>query len=110
MTDKVLVENASNTAPDTPEVFYTSPSTGLGTRVKVFSAVNDGITSYSYKAYIYNSSGSVVKAVIPQTIVVLDRGDNGFLVINQVIPAGGTLRMETSEADQLNFYVTGLDQ
>ena len=110
MTDKVLVSNGSNTSPDTIESFYESPPLGLGTRIKAFTASNSGSTSYTYKGYIYDSTGAMVSAVIPQTIVVLDRADNGPSIINQLIPAGGSLRMETSEANQLNFYVTGLDQ
>jgi hypothetical protein len=110
MTDSVLVFNAANTVVDTVESFYTSPSGGLGTRIKSFTAANNGETSISYKAYIYSSSGTVVAAIVPQTIVVIDRADYGPAIVNQVIPPGGTLRMESSTADDLNFYVTGVEQ
>lgn len=110
MTDIVLVFNDKNTAPDTIEAFYTSPASGLGTRIKSFTAANDSSASVSYKAYIYSSSGGAVDAVIPQTIVVKDKADFGPAIINQVIPPGGTLRMESSTADALNFYVTGVEQ
>ena len=109
MTDKVLVSNKTNTAPDAIESFYSSPSSALGTKIKAFSATNSTEASIYYKAYIYSSTGDLVSAVIPLTIVVRDRLDYGAGLIGQVIPAGGTLRMESSDIG-LNFYVTGVEQ
>lgn len=110
MTDKVLAFNEQVTAADDIQVIYTSPSSGNGTRVKAFTASNNTTTSVSYKGYIYNSAGVMVNAVIPMKIVVRDRFDTGTSVLNQIIPAGGTLRVECSQANSLNFYVSGLEQ
>jgi hypothetical protein len=112
MADSILVFNQKNTAPDTIEVFYTAPNNVTGVRVKAFTASNDVGSSRSYKAYIYSSSGTAVDAIIPQTIVVKDKSDFGAPIINQLIPPGGTLRMESSSPDgtYLNFYVTGVIQ
>jgi hypothetical protein len=110
MADKVLVGNSRSALADTVEVFYTAPSTGSGTRIKAFTASNNTESSANYKAYIYPAAGPDPEPVIPQTIVVRDRADNGAAIINQVIPAGGTLRMESSDANSINFYVTGVDQ
>ena len=107
MADTILVFNAMNASPDTVEIFYTSPANSDGTQIKAFAASNDGPDSVSYKVYIYAASGSVVNSIVPQTIVVKDKVDGGASSINHVIPAGGSLRMESSSADQLNFYVTG---
>ena len=111
MVDTVLVQNDSNTAADTIENFFDSPSgTGnSGTKIKAFTASNDTETSHSYKAYIYDSSENPVLAIIPQSIVVRDKADYGPSIIGQVIPKGGSLRMECSSADGsfLNYYVTG---
>ena len=109
MTDKVLVFNARNGAPDAIENFYISPATGLGTKIKAFTASNDTTTSQSYKAYIYNSAGVPVSAIIPLQIVVRDSSDYGASIIGQVIPAGGSLRVESSNALGLNFYITGAE-
>lgn len=110
MVDTVLVQNGSNTAADVIESFFPSPSGAgnNGTKIKAFTASNDTTASHSYKAYIYGSTGAPL-AVIPQTIVVRDKADYGASIIGQVIPKGGTLRMESSSADGsfLNFYVTG---
>ena len=110
MTDKVLVLNGTSGSVDTIESFYTSPGTGLGTRINAFTATNDTESSKSYKAYIYDASGDPVQTIIPLTEIARDRADYGSSAINQVIPAGGTLRMESSAIAGVNFYVTGLEQ
>lgn len=110
MADSILVFNFENSAPDTIQIAYTSPQNSNGARIKAFTASNDSQTSVSYKAYIYNSAGVPVKSVIPMTIVVRDRADNGASCIGQVIPSGGSLRIESSTANALNFYVSGIVQ
>lgn len=110
MADSILAFNFESSAPDTIEAAYTAPVNSSGVRVKAFTASNDSSASVSYKAYIYNSAGVPVKSVIPMTIVVKDTADNGASLIGQVIPAGGTLRIESSTANALNFYITGIVQ
>ena len=110
MTDKALVENFKTAGVDAIETAYTSPSAGKGAIITAFTASNNHPTSVSYKAYIYDGGGSLVSAIIPQTIVVKDRFHSGPSIVNQVIPAGGTLRIENSAANSLNYYVTGREQ
>ena len=109
MSDIVLVDNKKNTLADTVEILYTAPSgpTAQGVKIKAFTAANSSATSVSYKAYIYDSAGAAVDPVVPLKIVVKDKSDYAPGAVNHVIPAGGTLRMESSQADALNFYVTG---
>ena len=109
MADEVLVFNAQSAAPDVIENYYISPLSGLGTKIKAFTASNDTTTSQSYKAYIYNSAGVPVSSVIPFQIVSRDTADYGASIIGHVIPAGGSLRVESSNAFGLNFYVTGVE-
>lgn len=110
MTDTVLVSNFKSSLVDTPETVYTSPSTGLGTKIKAFTATNNTDSSKSYKAYIYDASGVPVSAVIPVTDIARDRYDVGSGAVNQIIPKSGTLRVESSAAASINFYVTGYEQ
>ena len=111
MADSVLISNETVTAIDTVTVLYPSPDSGSGTIVTAFTASNDGgPSSVSYKGYIYSSNGVVVSAVIPQTIVVKDRFHSGPSMVNQVVPAGGSIRVENSAADGLNYYATGRNQ
>lgn len=107
MAEVVLVNGAENTSADTIQSFYLSPASGLGTRITAFTASNNTTSSKSYRAYIYDSSASLLAAVIPQKIIVPDRFDLGPSIIGHVIPAGGTLRMESSAANSIAFRVTG---
>ena len=111
MADTPLINNTKISAADTVTELYLSPAAGLGTIVNAFTATNDsGLASVSYKAYIYDITGATVSAVIPQTIVVKDRFHAGQSIVNQVVPAGGTIRVENSAADGLNFYASGREQ
>mgnify|MGYP000101618853 CR=1 FL=1 len=107
MAEGILVNSAQNTVADSIQLFYTSPTTGSGTRVTAFTATNDTASSKTYKGYIYDASGSALTAVIPQKIIVPDRFDLGPSMIGQLIPPGGTLRMESSDALSIAFRVTG---
>jgi len=110
MTDKVLAFNVELSAPDAVETVYLSPTTGNGTKIKAFTVTNDTESSAWFKAYIYASTGVVVKSIVPLSIVVRDRACYAPSAIGQAIPAGGTLRIESSASNALNFYVTGVDQ
>lgn len=108
--DIPIIINQRSAVADTIEVFYTSPPGANGTIVKAFSAVNDTGINKSYKGYIYDSAGLLVSAIIPFKVVIRDRFDLGSSIINQTIPEGGTLRIESSTADGLLFYATGKQQ
>ena len=110
MADLVMVDNKKTVGADTIEIFFTAKTVGaggLGARISAFTASNNTTASASYKAYIYNAAGGLVDPVIPQKIVVIDRFDLGPSIVSQIIPAGGTLRIENSTADSLSYYVTG---
>ena len=107
MTQSVLVNSAQNSSPDTIQVFYEAPDSGTGVVVGTFTATNNTTQSASYKGYIYDSTGSLLNAVIPQKIVVRDRFDLGPSIVGHLIPRGGTLRMESSTASSIAFRVTG---
>jgi len=102
MTAAVLVNSAFNAGLDTIEDMYSSPS---GTVITAFSASNDELGSASFKAYIYDSSGVELPPVIPQTIVTGYRVSLGAPLLGQLIPPGGSLRIESS--GPLAFRVTG---
>jgi hypothetical protein len=108
--DAPIISNTKISAPDVITTLYTSPSSGGGTIVTAFTVSNNSTASAYYKAYIYDSTGAVVDPVIPLKIVVRDRFDVGASIVNQVVPAGGTIRAENSTGDALNFYATGREQ
>ena len=107
MTDTVLVNSAQNALPNAIQIFYTSPNGQGGTLINAFTASNNTSSNKTYKAYIYDASETALTAVIPQKIVVRNRFDLGPSIVGQLIPAGGTLRMESSEAASISFRVTG---
>jgi len=110
--DVLMANSESNDLVDTIEAFYTaktSSNSGKGAKITAFTASNDDSPngSATYKAYIYDASGSVLRAVVPQKIIVPDRFDLAPSIIGQLIPPGGSLRMETSRANAITFRVTG---
>ena len=104
MSTKQLVDNFSNTIADTIQ-----SATSVSTKnivIEAFTAVNNSSVNASYKAYIVTSSG-VVKPIRPFKVVVWGELDLGVGIANQVIPAGGTLRVESSAIDSIYFTVSG---
>ena len=110
MADTALVSNARISSVDTVTTLYTAPADGNGAVITAFTATNCITAGVSFKAYIISSGGSVGCPVIPFTIVGKDKGNPGSLIVNQVVPAGGTIRAENSTANGLNFYITGEEQ
>lgn len=110
MTDVALVANETIGTADTIEALYTSPTSGLGTVIRALTVTNNSTASASYKAYIFTASGAIQGAICPLKVVVRDRFDSAASAVNQVIPPGGTLRVENSTENALSFYMTGLEQ
>ena len=104
MADKVLVNNFKTAGSDTIETVYTAAKDTL---ITAFTASNSSVASSYFNVYIVGSGGTVGDPVQPQTIIVKDRKNAGSGVVNQLIPAGGTLRVSDQNAGYLNFYVTG---
>ena len=107
MSDITLVNSAQSTAVDTIESFYTSPSQGNGTTITAFTAANNTVSNKNYKGYIFDSTGSVLDAVIPNRIIVRDKFDPGASIVGQLIPAGGTLRFESNAIAGISWRVVG---
>ena len=110
MADIQIINNVKISAADTITTLYTAPASGAGVAVTAFTVSNNSPASASYKAYIYDVSGAAVDAIVPQKIVVRDRFDSAPSMVNQIVPAGGSIRAENSTADALSFYATGRPQ
>ena len=108
MADVVLVISESSNAANTIESFYASPSSSDGTFITAFSATNSSGAIASYKAYIFDSSGTALDPVVPLKIVVRNRFDLAPTITNQLIPNGGSLRMESSAIGSITFRVSGV--
>jgi len=110
MADIALTNNAKVGSVDTVATIYTAPSEGLGTIITAFTASNCITTGVSYKAYIVELSGTADCAVIPFTIVGRDRFHGGASIVNQVVPAGGSIQVENSTGNGLGFTISGREQ
>jgi hypothetical protein len=107
MATEVLVNSVQSTSSDTIEKFYDSPSGGAGTIISAFTATNNTGANRSYKAYIFDASGSLLEAVVPLKIIIRKKFDLGASIVGHLIPPAGSLRMESDLADTIAFRVTG---
>lgn len=106
MASTQIVKNQANTSADTPQVFYTAPAGGTGTVIESFTAYNTSAINASYKAFI--SDGITAdQPIIPFKVVVWGENDLGIGLVNQVIPPGGSLKIESSAIDSIYVTVAG---
>jgi hypothetical protein len=104
MTTKQIVDNFVNSVIDTTQTAFTAGANGVV--VEAFTAVNNSSVNASYKAYIKTSTG-ILKPIRPFKVVVWGEDDLGVGVVNQIIPSGASLMVESSALDSIYFTVTG---
>lgn len=105
MASQQLVDNFLNTFVDTAQVAG-SINTVSDIAIDSFTVANNSVVNASYKAYIKSSTG-ILTPIIPFKVVVWGENDLGIGIVNQVIPKGGSLQVESSALDSLYFTVTG---
>ena len=103
-----LAVNFKNTITDSQQTLYTSPSTGAGTRIDSFTAANTGGINASYAAYIDNGISDNAP-IIPFNIVVWGESDLGIGLVNQVVPPGASIKVESSLLSGIYFTVSGVE-
>lgn len=107
MTTKQIASNFSVSTTDTIETVFTA-SQGNAVMIESFTASNTSSVNASYSAYIQASNGEL-QPQIPFKVVVWGENDLGIGVVNQVIPTGGMLMVESSSLDSIYFTITGRD-
>ena len=100
-----IADNFVNTAVDTVELIYTA-SASEAVVIESFTAANNSIVNASYKAYIVSAAGPEFPQR-PFKVVVWGENDLGIGIVNQVIPAGGQLKVESSALSSIYFTATG---
>jgi hypothetical protein len=105
MTTKQIVDNFTNTTADSVQLVYTAPN-DKNVIIESFTAANNSVVNASYKAYIVSLLGPE-QPQRPFKIVVWGEVDLGIGIVNQTIPAGGELRIESSATNSVYFTVTG---
>ena len=108
-SDKQLVNAQQSAIADTPEVYYTSPSTGTGTLITAVTASNGTAIDRNYKGYIVSEGDSATLPQVPTTVVNANKADLPAELAGQVIPPGGTLQFASSMAESIAFTVSGRD-
>ena len=100
-----ISDNFSNTIADTVQTVYTAPQQ-QNVVIETFTAANNSGINASYKAYIVSSDG-IEQPLRPFKVVVWGEIDLGIGIVNQAIPSGGTLKVESSVINSIYFTVTG---
>lgn len=100
-----LANNFSNSIVDTVQSIYDSPSDKV-TVIDAFTASNNSNVNASYKAYIVKSGGQDLPQR-PFKVVVWSELDLGIGIVNQTIPAGASLKVESSALNAIYFTVSG---
>jgi|TARA_R110000823_G_C15945532_1_gene500942 hypothetical protein len=103
MTSKQILNNAVNTTANTAQDLFTAGTSAVV--IESFTATNNSTVNASYKAYIV--SGGIEQPQIPFKIVVWGENDLGIGIVNQVIPAGAQLKLESSAINSIYFTATG---
>jgi len=106
-TTTLLVNGATNSLADTPEIIYTSPEKGGGTIIKALTASNNSTSNKYYRAYIVDGGKEPINAQIKYRIVIWGEMDAGTGVDGQVIPPGGSLYVECNEPESIYFTISG---
>jgi len=105
MANNVLVGSVTNSAANTIQNVYDAPANG--TIITAWTATNNTGSNRTYKAYIYDLTGSLLQAIIPLKIIIRNRFDLGSGITNQFIPGGGSIRVESDLANSIVFRISG---
>ena len=100
-----ITDNLTVTVIDTPQVVASAP-VGQDIVIESFTASNTSLVTASYRAYIVSALGAE-QPQIPFKVVVWGENDLGIGIVNQIIPAGGSLKVECSALASIYFTVTG---
>ena len=104
-TPFTLISNKKSTAANSIQIMYTASK---ATQITKFTATNDTGVNRSYRAYIYDSTGTATGSSVPTKFVTSLKGfDLAPTIVGHVVPKGGTIRVESSAANSLTFRATG---
>ena len=109
-TNKTLIDGVL--AGLTAAVAYTSPAVGLGTRITAFTVTNtDGASAMTYKVYIVPAAGTAgfANVLVNGATLTAIEDDTPAAVINQLVPAGGTIEILASSGSTVAFRASGIE-
>lgn len=90
---------------------YTAPVNGLGTRVVAFALTNDNAAPQTFDLHIVPSGGSADATNRLIKAFGLDAGedDSPIAIINQLVPAGGTIQALASAVSSIAVRGSGIE-
>lgn len=103
MATTQILSNTANTVANSPQTLFTAGTAGVV--IESFTASNTSVVNASYKAFIVSTDTE--QPQIPFKIVVWGENDLGIGIVNQVIPPGAELKIETSALSSIYFTATG---
>lgn len=107
--NKTLINGVQLTAAAV--VLYTSPANGGGTRVIAFSLTNDGGTTENYTLHIVPSGGTAnsTNIIVSARSLIDNESDTPAEVINQLVPASGTIQALASTTLKIAVRASGIE-
>lgn len=99
-----IANNYANTSIDTPQVVFTASES---TKIDSFTVANNSNANASFQAYIVSEGEAAQFPQIPFEIVVWGENKLGIGIVNQIVPKGGTLQVESSALNSLYFTISG---
>ena len=108
-TNKTLIDGVQLTA--SAVVLYTSPVNGLGTRVIAFTATNDAAVTETYTFHIVPNGGSpdATNRLVKARPLTAGEPDTPAEIINQLVPAGGTIQALASTTLEIAVRASGIE-
>lgn len=107
--NKTLIDGVQLTASAT--TLYTSPPGGKGTRVVALTALNDAAVTESYTLHIVPSGGSAdsTNILVKAKSLIAGEDDEPIAIINQLIPADGTIQALASTTLTIAVRASGIE-
>ena len=108
-TNLTLIDGVQLTA--SAAVLYTSPANGGGTRVVAFSLVNDGGTTETYTLHIVPDGGTAdsTNILVSARGLIDNEADTPAEIVNQLVPAGGTIEALASTTLKIAVRASGIE-
>lgn len=108
-TNKTLINGVN--VPALVGDAYTSPAKGGGTRVVAMTLTNNGGTIETYSLHIVPSGGTagVTNMLVSERALADNESDTPAEIINQLVPAGGTIEIVASTSGKINARASGVE-
>ncbi len=90
---------------------YTSPANGGGTRVVAMTLTNNGGTTETYTLHVVKSGSSpdATNMLVSARSLGDNESDTPSEIINQLVPAGGTIEIVASTSGKINARASGIE-